>query len=297
MRKILSVIFILFTFFCGFLQAQEVEPVGKFDRDSLKIGEEIQYALSVRYPAYHDTIFPDSTFSVEPFEYRSKTYYPTKSDSLISFDSVVYTLTTFEIEPILNLQLPVIVVSGGDSVPVYPAADTIRLKQIVKTIDQDIQLKENTNLAEIPDKFNYPYVLIGLGAFSVLVILVILLFGRMIRKSYRIYMLKKSHKRFIKAFFAYMRDVTSNNPKNSPEHVLAYWKMYMEKLERKPFSKLTTKEIISQYKSDKLKDILKLIDRCIYAGESSEKLFNSFDFLLKFTSKRFQSHIRNLKKG
>jgi len=94
-----------------------------------------------------------------------------------------------------------------------------------------------------------------------------------------------------------MRDVSSNNPNNTPDHVLAVWKGYLERLEKKPFSKLTTKEVLVLHNNSQLKDNLKLIDRSIYGGEKGNDLFASFDYLMKFSIEVYHQKIKEIKHG
>ena len=85
---------------------QVLMPEGSFNKDSLKIGENLEYTLSIKYPKNSDVVFPDSLFDFAPFEFTSKVSFPTRSDSIFSFDSAIYSLTTFEIDSLQILRLP-----------------------------------------------------------------------------------------------------------------------------------------------------------------------------------------------
>ena len=71
----------------------------------------------------------------------------------------------------------------------------------------------------------------------------------------------------------------------------------MERLEKKPISKLTTKEILVLHQRAELKDSLRLIDRNIYGGEKGNDLFASFDYLMKFSIEIYNQKISAIKKG
>jgi hypothetical protein len=114
-------------------------------------------------------------------------------------------------------------------------------------------------------------------------------------KAWKIYRLNTAHKKFVARFFNLMRDISSNNPTNTTEHVLAVWKRYMERLEKKPISKLTTKEILVLHSNGQLKENLKLIDRSIYGGEKGNDLFASFDYLMKFSVEIYKQRISEIK--
>jgi hypothetical protein len=240
-------------------------------------------------------LFPDSLYDFGTFEYNSRTYFPTKSDSLLSYDSVVYHLATFEIDTIQYLRLPVFVLEEERRQAVYSNTDSISLVQVVKEMPGKIELKTNSSYADIDKKFNYPYFLIASGVVVFLGILVMLFFGKRIIKAWKIRSLRRSHKKFIKVFFALMRDATGNNPANTVEHVLAVWKQYIEKLEKKPISKLTTKEILVLFNNTELRKSLQRIDRSVYGGEKGQDLFASFDYLMNFSVVIYEDKINQIK--
>ena len=279
------------------LSAQNIEPNGMFLNKEAKIAEEITYSLSVRYDKSLNILFPDSAYDFGTFEYESKMYFPTVSDSTQSFDSVVYYLSTFEIDSVQYLQLPVFVVNGEDSLIFLSSIDSVGLIHVVREIPENVELKTNTELVKITKQFNYPYYLIGLGIFTVITLAIALFFGRQLARAWKVYRMKSMHKRFVERFFNLMRDSSSNNPSKTPEQVLAYWKRYLERLEKKPISKLTTKEILVLHGNGQLKENLRTIDRSIYGGEKGSDLFASFDYLMKFSIEIYNQKIEELKKG
>lgn len=294
-RKDIALLVIVF--FClNFSWAQGVEPVGNFIEKQIKIGEEVTFTLSVKYDRSLNILFPDSTFNYGLFEYNSRTYFKTKSDSTQSYDSVVYKLSTFEIDTTQYLQLPIFIINDNDSSAILSTMDSIQLLHVVREIPEKIELKANTNLVSTDKQFNYPYFLIGLGFILLVILIVALFFGTRLATMWKIYRMRRIHKKFIERFFNLMRDVSSNNPKKTPEHVLAVWKRYMERLEKKPISKLTTKEILVLHNNGQLKENLRSIDRSIYGGEKGNNLFASFDYLMKFSIDTYKLRISEIKK-
>lgn len=284
-------------FFCiNFVQAQIIKPKGIFIEDEIKIGEEISFALSVRYDKNLNILFPDSTFSFGSFEYNSRKYFKTRTDSTLSYDSVVYNLSTFEIDSVQYLQMPVFLIANEDSVVFLSTLDSVHLVHVVTEIPQNPELKANTELVKVKKQFNYPYFLIALAILFIVSLTIALFFGKRLVKAWKIYRLNKMHKKFIQRFFNLIRDVSSNNPSKTPEHVLAVWKRYLERLEKKPISKLTTKEILVLHNNGQLKDNLRKIDRSIYGGEKGNDLFASFDYLMKFSIEIFDQRITAIKK-
>jgi len=272
-----------------------IEPQGKFSSKEIKIGEEVQFSLSVKYDRNLNLLFPDSLFNFGIFEYNSRRYFETRTDSTHSFDSVVYNLSTFEVDSIQYLQLPVFFINDEDSLAILSNIDSVQLIHVVTELPENPELIANTDMVAIQKQFNYPYLLIGLGVLLVLVLITSLFFGKQLAKAWKVYRMQRTHKKFIERFFNLMRDVSSNNPSKSPEHVLAVWKRYMERLEKKPISKLTTKEILVLHSNSKLKENLRLIDRCIYGGEKGKDLFASFDYLMKFSIEIYDQRIYEIK--
>lgn len=294
-KRIAQLAILFFSF--QFCMAQSISPKGSFIQKEVKIGEEISFSLSVRYDKNLNVLFPDSTYAFGTFEYNSKTYFPTKTDSLYSLDSVVYQLSTFEIDSIQYLQLPVFVLKDSDSLVFFSSVDSIALVQVVTEIPEKPEMKANTDMVDVRKAFNYPYLIIGLVVVLILGGILILFFGKQILRALKVYRMQRIHKKFITKFFNMMRDVSGNNPSNTTEHVLVYWKNYMEKLEKKPISKLTTKEILVLHNETELKDNLKLIDRSIYGGEKGNDLFTSFDYLMKFSIEIYNQKIAAIKNG
>ncbi len=294
-KSLVPIILSLFCYSIGL--AQSVEPRGVFLQKETKIGEDIQYALSVKYDKSLNILFPDSLYRFGSFEYNTRRYFTTVTDSTYSYDSVVYNLSTFEIDSVQYLQLPVFVINGEDSLAVFSNIDSVSLIQVVTEIPQNPEFKTNTELVKVKKQFNYPYLLIGLGILSIIGLTVILFFGKQLYRWWKVLIMQRAHKRFIERFFSLMRDVSGNNPANTPEHVLAFWKNYMEKLERMPISKLTTKEILVLHNNSTLRDNLKTIDRCIYGGEKGSDLFASFDYLMRFSVEVYNDKIGEIKNG
>jgi len=293
--KIAPLIFIFFN--VNICLAQTIEPKGDFIERQTKIGEPVYYSLSVRYEKNLNILFPDSTYSFGSFEYYSRSYFKTKTDDTNSFDSVVYQLATFELDSIQYLQLPVFIIEKDDSLEVYSTIDSLVITPILTEMPEKPELKANTNLVEINTQFNYPYLLIALGILAIILLITILFFGKHLLKAWKIFRMKRTHKKFIKQFFNLMRDTSSNNPSNKPEHVLAVWKIYLERLEKMPISKLTTKEILVLHSDEQLKNNLKLIDRSIYGGETGNDIFAAFDYLMKFCIEVYEQKIIDIKNG
>lgn len=287
--KILFHLWVSFSFTCSL--AQEIKPKGYFLSDSIKIGEPINYTLAVKYPRNMQIIFPDSTYNYYPFEYISKSYSKTQSDSLFSYDSVSYTLTSFEIDSILPLALPVFIITDNDSLAIHADENSIYLKELITTAPDTLQVKSNTEYREVPIGFNYPYILIGLAGVVIVAGGTWLLFGKFFEEKIKIYRLRKAHKRFREDYSTLLQSYRSKNLKN-PEEILILWKKYMEGLERMPYTKQTSKEIVKNTENVPLKQSLRSIDRSIYGNIADEDLIHSFNLLSEYSEERFNLKIQ-----
>ena len=292
-KKIFIHIFALFLLYPGWLSAQHPRPNGLFLSDSIKIGEEVAYSLSVEYERGKNLIFPDSLYDFAPFEYVNKIEFPTKSDSTRSFDSVVYYLNTFEIDRVQKLSLPIFLTSAGDSIRYFAQEDSILLQQMITQMPDSIVLKENSAYSDVKLDFNYPYLIFGLCLFVLVAIGIILLFGKKIKRKINLYRLRKQHEKFLLTFNGMLSN--TQNRKEDAESLLLVWKKYMEKLERTPFTKLTTKEIVQIRPDDLLRSNLKTIDKGIYGHENLKNLTASFSELKNYAFERLNVKMNLIK--
>jgi len=266
--------------------------MGVFLKDSVKIGEPVLYSLSIEYPIDADVVFPDSLFNFSPFELNQKDYFFTRSDYSFSFDSAIYNLSTFEIDSVQFLRLPVFLILDNDSLTLRPDIDSIVLNHVVTQMPDSLAFLENTVYRETVLQFNYPYLIAGIIVLVVLSILIYLIFGKQIKRNIILYRLKRAHIRFVENFNPFLKDNQTN-----PESVLVIWKTYMEKLEGFPYTKSTTKEIALIEANIKAMKPLKLIDRAIYGKFEDSTLPSSYQDLLSFTDQKYQAKVEFIKYG
>jgi hypothetical protein len=275
---------------------QQVRVEGRFLDAEARVGEEIRYSLMSSYPRGFNILYPDSTHNFGSFQYLRRDYHPTRSSAVSSFDSVVYYLTTFELDSPQFLALPVYLAREQDCTAVVPSRDTLHLRATVTGLPAKPEFKTDTAYRKLRLQFNYPYLMAGLLALLLLALLVLLLFGRRILRWIRIYRLHKAHNRFAQRFFALMQ-TQEGETGQSAERLLNLWKRYLERLEGRPFTKLTTREISPLIRDSEVLEHLRMIDRVIYGNFREDQLFRRFDELLKFAGQRFQLKIEGLRKG
>jgi hypothetical protein len=251
--------------------AQEIKVRGYFSEDSVKLGKPVFFYLSARYPQASNVLFPDSSFSFAPFEFQKKSFVATQTKDGISYDSVAYTLATFEIDSIQTLRLPVFIVHQKDCTSVFSESDEVFFQKQFKSLPDSLQLeklplKTNTNYFKVPWLLNYPLLSIIVGGIIILLIIGWIVFGKRIKKYFKMKRLNKNYQGFIEQYNLAIESVQSNFSPRSAEAVLLVWKKYLENLLDKPYTKYTTKEIREKEKDERLAGSLSAIDKMIYAN-------------------------------
>ncbi|MBX2945858.1 MAG: hypothetical protein KF725_08480 [Cyclobacteriaceae bacterium] len=284
------------------LQANaQVKVNGGFIQDSVRIGDPITYYLTAQYPTHLTILFPDSTFTFSPFEFLKKNYMPTQSHLGISYDSVVYQLATFDVNAVQYLSLPVFVVAEKDCTRYVSQPDSVLLAAMVKTPIPDsisaenLPLLTNTAYQRVAFLLNYPVLLIGVGILLITALVVWIAFGKKIRKYFRLKRLYRNHKTFIRLFSDKLMLLQAQFTTEQTEAALSLWKKYLEQLEGKPFTKLTTRETLMLEKDEQLGTSLQAIDRAIYG--SSTTVTEPLAHLQQIAERRFTHLIETLKNG
>ncbi len=269
-------------------------PEAYFRKDSVKIGEQVKLALIYKHNPAAEFLFPDSAYNFFPFEFVKKDFYPTHTDSVESTDSIVYTLTTFELESNFRLSLPVYLYEGGDTLPLYSNDAEILLSEVITQTSGTDSLRVNTQYKVLSGKLNYPYLLIGLGILLLIIAIVLVFFRKKILNRYRLYLIGRDYKSFIRNFekieIAYISQTTTSEL----ELTLSTWKKYLEKLEKLPYTTLTSKEISKLFDYNQLTSSLQNFDRAIYGGYVNENLTNSIVNLRETATLRYQQKQKEL---
>ena len=297
-RVLISVLFIVSTL-TSF--AQEVTVRGRFKTDSVKLGEPIEYYLIAKYPSQWQVLLPDSTFSFAPFDFQKKVYFPTRTINNQSTDSVLYILSTYEIDSIQTLKIPAFVVLPNDCTTYESNVDTVFFKRLVSHLPDSVSaeqlpLKTNTAYNAVNWLFNYPVASIIIGALIIIAILVWIIFGKKIKRHFVLKRLAKNHHEFIINFDTAVEKLKSGFTPESAERSIIIWKKYMEDLVTKPYTKSTTRELKEIEKNETLVSALHVIDRSIY-GRIPPDTLDSFLNLKEFSQLQFNKKLEELKHG
>ncbi|WP_439882393.1 hypothetical protein ACSX1A_04335 [Pontibacter sp. MBLB2868] len=301
MRNLLLFILLLLPF--GIVSGQQVpKPVGAFDQDTIKLGQLIRYTLVHRHAATQEIVLPEEKYNFAPFEIVRKVFYPTYTKGGISTDSAVYTLRTFETQPVQQLALPVYVLQASDTLEVYARADTVVLQQLVKQVSEPLPIKSNTALAPVAQRFNWPMVVLWIVASAVFLSLIWFIFGKTIKSKYKLYRLRKDHMYFATRYNSHLDRFVKSGSSQSMEKAVSLWKNYLTKLERSAINSFTTKEIVEYYHDDEsVNTALRLCDRAIYGtvvAEADPETNQALSMLRRFAKSRYKAQremIRNAK--
>ena len=257
-------------------------PKGKFLSDSVRIGLPVQYALSYRHKATADVFFPDSAYNFSPFEMVKREYFNTVTDQHGSLDSVIYTLISFEVTPIQELSLPVYVRAKRDCTRVFAPMDYVILSSIIKpnvNIDT-LSLKKDTRFIPIAQQVNFPLIFLIIIGLLLIIGMVFWFFGKPIRRQIRLFNFKRRYDDFRKLFQRLSRGTEDAKRRlENIEKAVVLWKKYIERIENKPFTTFTTKEILDNLKDNRLSDALREIDATVYGGVYSNQTIASLQVL------------------
>lgn len=279
---------------------EEARVRGGFLSDSLKIGEQTAFYLAVHYPSRLTVLFPDSTHGFSPFEYLSREYFNTETTEGISADSAVYYLTTFEVDRVQYLRLPVYVVQDGDSTVQHTGMDSVLVTQLVATVPdtvsvEQLPLKMNAAYQKVHYNFNLWMMVIIVSVVLALVVVGWLLFGKKIQRYFRAKRLRKNHLQFLERYNSLLAQIKITFSTPATESALAAWKKYMEQLEARPYTKLTTRETLRLVKEPALTEPLSRIDKAIYGHETS--VVDSLENLKMFAVQQFRRKMKEVKHG
>lgn len=293
-------VLVLITGLLNVTKAQDVSVNGGFLSDSLMIGEQTAFYLSAHYPSELNVLFPDSTFAFAPFEYQRRNYFATTTAEGVSTDSAVYYFTTFEVDRVQHLRLPVFVVQPQDCTIFQSPRDSVLITQLVAhvpdTVSADkLPLKMNTAYQKVFFEFNFWILMIVVAVLIVFGVLAWVFFGKKIRAYFLARKLKRKHFQFMSTYNAMLAQLHSAFSTITTESALSSWKKYMEQLESRPYTKLTTKETLGLIHDESLARNLSAIDTAIYGHSTS--VVGELESLKNFADQQFTKKLREVKHG
>ncbi len=279
------------------VSGQEVSVNGGFIEDSLLIGQDVNFWISATYPPDLEMVFPDSLYTFGQFELSSKAYFPTQIREGLAYDSTVYSIQSFEIDQVQYLKLPAFIINSGDSSIIETPLDSIFLKELAPIVSDTTTLKTNLDYQLVSTQFNYPLMYYILGGVVLLLIILLLIFGKRIIKWLKLRRLKSQYNQFSEVFNSYIKKLKVDPDPELAEKALILWKNYQQRLDKVPFTVLTTKEILSEEFTQELEKPLKSVDRVIYGKRVQEDVFQDFEQIEDFTQDRYSKKLEEIKDG
>ena len=239
----------------------------RFSADTIRLGEPVLYSLSVHYPSTSQVIFPDTGFSFGSFELWKRDYFPTRTIGDISRDCVVYHLASFLLEPIQSLRVPVFERVGDDTIFHNPSESRVFLKPVFSgNLPENPSIQTELTPLPVPKRVNYPYILIGLGVVLLVILLINIFFDRPIQKFIYLFLESRRQQAFLKQFEKISQQMESGLTVELMESMLITWKKYLQRVDGKPYTTFTSREIFQILPDPTLRDFLQEIDRWIYGG-------------------------------
>ncbi|WP_460620024.1 hypothetical protein [Hymenobacter ruber] len=271
-------------------------PQGRFLKQTVLVGEPLDYELRYEHAPDLEVVFPDSLAKFAPFEYAGKTFYPTRTRRGISLDRAVYHLRTFRLDSVQTLALPVAVLQGPDTLSVLPLPARVRLLRTAAPQRGAAQLpvlRQNLVLVPVEPIFNYPYWLAG--ALAVLLLLAggAALFRRRLVQRYAAYKRRKNHGYFLAQFARHVERFELSRSATNVERAVVLWKNYLAGLENSGLNSFTTREIVAYFENDSdVRKALNATDKVIYGNvqtEEAAEVDRAFQRLRGFAERRYAS--------
>ena len=248
LRKVICVLLLVL----GSKTFAQVKVSAGFLYDSIRIGERTGFYLSAKYPSTAVVLFPDSSASFGSFTFEGGKYFTTETVDGVSKDSAIYHLKTFDIEARQRLELPVFLLNANDCTTYLSNTDSIRVTRVSAMVPDTVSLallplKIDTQYKDVDRPVNFQVLLIVTGALSIVAALVWMFFGPRITAYFTTRRLEKQYSEFVNAFNRSIEQLRKEFSPELTESAVFTWKKYMEGLDARPYTKLTTTETVKLY--------------------------------------------------
>ncbi|MVM40267.1 hypothetical protein GO730_25830 [Spirosoma sp. HMF3257] len=252
---------------------------GYFLTDSIEIGRPFQYSLTYRHAPTIDVLFPDTSRHFAPYRVEKVAVFATETTGIgsaaSSRDSAVYTLVSFDTKPFQLLTVPVRIINEADCTAQWSQIDTVFLRSKLALAKRGSsrsvipKLATETSLATLQQQFNYLALAFGFLSVAVVAFLLYGLFGRTIRRQWRLYKLKRQHLSFQNDYNRLTRTINSYTAADIANQAVISWKSYLEQLDKQPYTSLTTPELAARMNDERIANALREADLMIYRATYS----------------------------
>ena len=273
---------------------------GKFQEDSVVIGQPIHYSLYVRHPKDQEVFFPNANQNFGAFETVKREFFATKTTASGSLDSAVYTLRLFNLAPVQKLQIPIYLLQEPDCTIIYPVVDSVHLKRLLphpEQIDLD-SLYQSIPIQPLSPKTDLKNVFAAGISLLILAGLIYWIFGKAITKLFKRYLLWRRHREFRRTFQRYARQV-AGTPVGllNLERAFSGWKKYIEQLTQLPFTTFTSKEMLDNLADEAMEKVLNEMDSAIYGGNFSQNTTESVQYLEALATNLYEIEQEKIQKN
>ncbi|WP_080237832.1 hypothetical protein [Spirosoma rigui] len=282
------------------LRAQPPAPtalVGRFLTDSIDIGRPFQYSLTYRHPPSADLLFPDTASQFAPYRVEKVALFTTRTTGTgfdaVSTDSAVYTLLSFETDSVQLLRVPIRLINATDCTDLYTQIDTVFLRSQVQSLPgalanaASLTLATETTLAPLQQQFNYPVLGLVVAGLALVAGILYVFFGRTLQRQWRLFRLNRRHRQFLRDFDQLSQGISPATAADVANQAVINWKTYLEKIERQPYSSLTTSEIAERVNDERVTNALREADLMIYGGAFSQQSAASLRVLSEVATQRY----------
>ncbi|WP_206170547.1 hypothetical protein [Spirosoma pollinicola] len=249
---------------------------GHFLEDSIEIGRPFRYSLSYHHPAIAEVLFPDTARSFAPYRVQKVAVFATKTTGsgldAVSRDSAVYTLVSFETDSVQLLRVPIRTINDIDCTAQWTLTDTVFLRSKLPPALPDslgvrsLRLATDTKLVPLQQQFNYVALAVGFVCVSVALGALYLLFGRLTRRQWRLFLLNRRHIRFLREYTRLSERISPFTAAETANQAVVMWKTYLEQLDPQPYMSLTTPELAERLQDERVETALREADQMIYGG-------------------------------
>ena len=279
--------------------------VGRFLTDSIDIGRPFEYALTYRHPPTTDLFFPDTANQFAPYRVEKVALFTTRTTGTgldaVSVDSAVYTLLSFEIDSVQLLRVPIRLINAVDCTDLFTQTDTVFLRSQLRSADlahySSLTLATETRLAPLQQQFNYPVFGVFVAGLTLVMFLLYRIFGRTIQRQWRLYQLNRRHREFLREFNRLSQNINADSAADTANQVVVSWKTYLETIENRPYSSLTTSEIAERLADERVTNALREADQMIYGGAFSMQFTASLRVLSDVATQQYHHRRANLLAG
>lgn len=266
------------------LHAQEVVLSSGVIEQQVQAGLPITGYLTARYPATKILLLPDSATKIPTFEIRDLTYFPTVTTNGISYDSVVYTLTTFEVQDTLKLQFQVLELTATDSITIMSTPVAIPYKWTATQLPDSIAMLSTlliptAGFKRIPLEVNQQLIIAGAVIGILLLASGWIAFGTQIGQFFKRRRMLRDYRTFENIFANACATFRQQPDELTANKLIIEWRRYLEGLDNKPYTKLTTSELLAaEADFQSVATELRQLDKFRYGGSTvnlpePEKLF------------------------